>query len=73
MNKQITILAAATQDQLESKGADVEDTHCQTLAEAKRRAKYLLSAEYQIASESDERLGYARVLVDGECRYDVGE
>jgi hypothetical protein len=66
----ITVLAAASLDALEAHGADVEDVHFETVAEAKRRARYLLTEAYRAASESGARLGYARVLVDGECRYD---
>jgi len=65
--KQITVLAAADIDTLERMGADVEDRYFETLAAAKRRARYLLTKEYRVNSESSTRLGYSRVLVDGEC------
>lgn len=67
MTKRITILAAVNQEQLEHNGCDVEDTHCQTIAEAKKRAKYYLTEEYMHTSESTTMLGYAQVLVDGSC------
>jgi hypothetical protein len=69
MNKEIVVLAARTQDALEN-GADVEDTHCQTVAEAKERAKYYLTKMYMRASESTVQLGYSQVLVNGKCEYD---
>jgi len=47
MDKQITVLAAADIDTLESKGADVEDICCETVASAKKRARYLLTEEYR--------------------------
>jgi len=45
VGKQITVLAAKTQDEHESKGEDVEDARFETVAEAKKRAKYLLISE----------------------------
>ncbi len=63
----ITVLAAASRDALDSRGADVEELHCETVAQARKRARYLLSEEYRIASECSERLGYSRVLVNGIC------
>jgi hypothetical protein len=72
MEKQIIVLAAGSQERLDSNGADVEEKHCETLTEAKRRARYLLTEEYRIASECSERLGYARVLVNGKCIADYG-
>jgi hypothetical protein len=67
MEQQITILAAADIDTLEEKGADVEDNNFETVASAKKRARYLLTEEYRIASECSTRLGYSRVLVNGKC------
>jgi hypothetical protein len=66
MAKQITVLAARSLDELEAKGADVEDVHIETVAAAKQRAKYLLTEEFRLTSESSERLGYSRVLVNGQ-------
>ncbi len=60
------VLAARDIETLESRGADVEEKHCETGVEARRRARYLLTEEYRIASECSERMGYARVLRDGE-------
>ena len=67
MEKQIVILAARTQEELRAKGADVEETQCLTVAEAKRRAKYFLTEEYRVACEASEKIGYSQVLVDGSC------
>lgn len=69
MEKQIVVLAAVTQDQLENNGCDVE-CNCQTIAEAKKRAKYFLTEEYMHVAESSTMLGYAQVLVNGQCEYD---
>ena len=66
-DKTIEVLAAVDIDTLESRGSDVWEPHCETVADAKRRARYLLTDEYRIASECSTRLGYARVVVDGVC------
>jgi hypothetical protein len=65
-NKQITVLAALSQDALELRGADVEDTGLETVASAKQRARYVLTEEYRRITEASERLGYAQVVVNGE-------
>lgn len=67
MEKQYVVLAAADIQSLENKGADVEDTYCETAVEARRRARYLLTEEYRLASESSSLLGYSRVLLNGVC------
>lgn len=67
MEKQIIVLAARSQEELAGNGADVEETHFETVAEAKKRAKYLLTDEARIAAEASELLGYSKVLVNGEC------
>ncbi len=64
--KQITVLAARSIDALEAKGADVEELHYETLVEARKRAKYLLTDTYRQRSEASERLGYSRVILNGE-------
>lgn len=69
MNKQITVIAAASQEALELRGADVT-VAADTIAEAKTRAKYYLTEEYMNRCESTTRLGYSQVLVNGEVRYD---
>lgn len=65
--KIIKVVAASSLESLENDGADVEDCNIETIKAAKDRAKYLLTEEFRIASESSQRLGYARVLVNGEC------
>lgn len=69
MEKQIVVLAAVSQDQLENDGCDVEQ-ECETIAEAKKRAKYYLTEEYMNMAESTTRLGYAQVKVNGVVEYD---
>jgi hypothetical protein len=69
MNKRITVVAAVSQEQLENDGCDV-DQECETISQAKKRAKYYLTEEYMSACESTTMLGYAQVKVDGEVRYD---
>lgn len=64
--KQITVEAARTQLQVEAGQCDVVQDF-DTVKEAKDRAKYYLTDEFRQASEASERLGYARVLVDGNC------
>ncbi len=69
MEKQITVVVAVSQEQLENDGCDV-DQECQTIAEAKKRAKYYLTAEYMNSCESTTMLGYAQVKVNGVVEYD---
>jgi hypothetical protein len=66
MEEQFTNFAARAQDELEAKGADVEDVHFETLAEAEKRAKYLLTETFRLTSESADRLGFSQVLVNGK-------
>jgi hypothetical protein len=70
--RQITVLAAESQDMLESHGASVEQLF-DTIGEAKKRAKYYLTEDYMNVCESSTKLGYARVLVNGDCVADYGE
>ena len=67
MEKTIIVLAAVDQHSLQFKGADVEETHCETVGEAKARAKYVLTTEYQRITESSQKLGYSQVIVNGVC------
>lgn len=69
MTRTITVLAAVSQDQLEHDGCDVEQ-ECETIAHAKKRAKYYLTEEYMHSAESTTMLGYAQVRVNGQCLYD---
>ena len=67
MQKEIIVRAAETQEKLMNDGCDVYNNCCETVAEAKNRAKYYLSAEYMNRCESSVMMGYAQVLVNGEC------
>lgn len=68
--KSIRVLAATTQGALETDGALVE-SNCETIAEAKSRARYYTTADYARAAELSSPIGYARVVVNGECVFDV--
>lgn len=69
-NKEIIVYAAETQEMLANNGAVVVDTHCQTITEAKKRAKWLLTVESMDAAESTTMLNYSQVVVGGEVLYD---
>jgi hypothetical protein len=66
MTKTIVVLAAESQEALERLGADVEDIYCETIKQAKQRARYLLTDDYMRDSETSEPLGYSQVRVNGE-------
>jgi hypothetical protein len=59
------VVAAYSQEDLRENGSNVEFDF-DTLAEAKRKAKYYLTDEYQHVSESSQPNGYSQVLKDGE-------
>lgn len=63
--KYYAVEAAHSQRQVEDGQCDVVD-RCDTLKEAKARAKYLLSDEAQASFEMSEPLAYARILLNGE-------
>jgi hypothetical protein len=67
--KVITVVAAVSQSVLEQYGCDVEQ-ECETIAQAKKRAKYYLTEDYMQSVESTTMLGYAQVRVNGVCEYD---
>ena len=67
--KEITVRACRNADSYE-RGWDTEETHIDTVKEAKERAKYFLTEEYRNASEASERLMYAQVVVNGEVMHD---
>lgn len=69
MSKTIIVVAAVSQERLENDGCDV-DQECDTIAQAKKRAKYYLTEEYMNVCESTTRLGYAQVKVNGVVQYD---
>lgn len=60
------VAAGRTQESFE-RGWDI-DYGCDTMKEARSRAKYLLTEEYMLAAEMSEPLGYSQVLNSkGEC------
>lgn len=66
MAKEYTVQAYTNAAHI-GKWLEVEQDGFSNIKEAKARAKYYLTADYQRASESSERLGYARVLLNGDC------
>lgn len=68
-DKQIEVRAAKTQQDVLNHQCDLVNTF-ETVAAAKRQAKYYLTTEYQRVSEASEPLGYAQVVVNGECVVD---
>lgn len=64
--KQIEVRAAKTQSQVIDHQCDIVDSF-DTIAEAKKRAKYYLTDDYQQRIESSEPMRYAQVVVNGEC------
>lgn len=63
--KVIKVLAAINQEGILN---DVHtETEWETIKTAKAKAKYYLSEEYMRVCESATRLGYAQVLVNGDC------
>ena len=67
--KQIEVRVARTQEAVLNHQCD-DVRECDTIAEAKKFAKYALSKECQASCEMSEPMGYAQVIVDGECLYD---
>jgi len=70
--KIITVVAAPTQEALNVAGATIE-VRCDTVKEAKTRARYYLTEGFARYSEMSEALGYAQVRVDGTNVFDVGQ
>ena len=68
--KSIRVLAARSQFDLDTSGAEVESS-CEQVTHARARARYYTSPEYAEAAELDAPLGYARVVADGENIFDV--
>lgn len=74
MNKNITVIVARSQDDFDRLGYDFDHDGFCTLKEAKARAKYYLTKEYAQHAQEDlnaEPYGYAQVLVNGECVWDM--
>ena len=68
MSRKIEVLAASTQtDVLDHQCDIVEDRD--TIKEARQRAKYYVSGEYEkyLGDDAGEPMRYARVMVDGQC------
>ncbi len=57
--------AGHTREQVEERQCDVVFNY-DALKEAKSRAKYFLSDDYQRVAEMSEPLAYARILLNGE-------
>ena len=69
--KKIEVRAGrGTPEELEANGYVYIDEMCQTLAEAKRRAKYCLTEDFRISGEMSEQFDYACVWADGEILWD---
>jgi len=69
MNNQIEVRAARTQQQVLDHQCDIVQP-CDTIGEARKRAKHYLTDEYQRVIESSEPMGYAQVVVNDECLAD---
>ena len=64
--KTISVEAATSQQRVEDAQCDYSYKH-DTVAEAKRDARRVLTDDYQRSVEASEPLWYARVMVDGDC------
>lgn len=69
MEKTIVVRACRNAEDHEH-GWDTEETHIETLKEAKQRAKYFLTEEYRNACEASEIMMYSQVVVNGEVVFD---
>lgn len=67
--KTITLLVALSREALDNDGATLSGT-CDTVKEAKIRARYYMSAKYAKRAELSEPLGFARVTIDGEVVFE---
>lgn len=67
--KNITIFAGYSTKERHG-GWQYEDTFCETIKEAKKRAKYLLTEDYQRLGEMSEPFKYAQVVGDGDVLYE---
>lgn len=64
--KRIEVRAGYTQSAVLNDECDVVNEF-DTIGEAKRKAKYYLTDEYQHVIESSRPMQYAQVVVNGEC------
>jgi hypothetical protein len=63
--KTIKVLAAGSVEDLQSNGPKIEEDR-DTIADAKNRARYLITEEFAKTAEC-ATMGYAQVVVNGEC------
>lgn len=63
--KKITIKAASTRQALETHGADLVETHLDTMKAARARVRHLLSREYARLAEMSDPFGFAQIEVGG--------
>lgn len=68
--QKIVLESAETQERVEARECTVWEDYFDTMADAKRRAKYVISDDYKRSAELSQPLGYARIMGDGECVYD---
>jgi hypothetical protein len=68
--KSIIVAAAHTQEQVEAGQCDIWDDFNDTIAQARDRARYYLTDEYQRSAEMSSPLTYSQVIVDGEVHSD---
>lgn len=64
--KSIEVRAARTQQLVLDGQCDVIQS-CETIKEAKERAKYYLTVKFADLCEVYQTLGYSQVIADGEC------
>lgn len=67
--KTIFVLAGESQEDVLNGQCSVSH-ECDTVKEARDRAKYVLTDAFQQSCEMARPLGYSQVVVNGECRYD---
>lgn len=66
MRKEIEVRAATTQQRVLDGKCDLVQSF-DRISDAKERAKYYLTDEYQRVTEAPEPLVYAQVIVGDEC------
>lgn len=69
-SKTIMALGFQTFEDYDQRRGCVIEYECDTIAEAKQKAKQMLTEEYRQSSEASERLMYSQVTVNGVCEYD---
>ncbi len=69
MSKRIIVKAAPSMVALDHDGAWVDEL-CDTIAQAKKRAKYFLTEDFMNRCESTTRMNYAQVVVNNEVHSD---